>query len=159
MSVPTPECNRPERDSEEFLAPFYFRPSPRLALAQRALTGALALLALLGLAPHLGDQPVWGLVLIGFWGLLAYQAWRFTWGRMRNPDRFGLDEGRWWLGFGNRVEWAYLEGELVLWSWLVILSFKLDTGSSCRLVCCPDSLSKEDLRRLRVWLHSEFNHG
>jgi len=159
LSVPTLECNRPERDSAGFLAPFCFRPSPRLALAQRVLTGLLALLALLGLAPHLGDQPVWGLVLVGFWGLLAYQTLRFTQARMQSPDRFGLDEGWWWLGFGDRVEWVCLEGELVLWSWLVILSFKLDCGSSRSLVCCPDSLSKEDLRRLRVWLHSELNNA
>jgi len=159
LSVPTPECNRPERDSAGFLAPISFRPAPRLAFAQWALTSLLALLALLGLAPHLGERPYWRLALVGFWGLLAYQAWRWNRARLRSPDRFGLDDGRWWLGFGDRVEWARLEGEVLLWSRLVILPFKLDSGSSHRLVCCPNSLLEDDLRRLRVWLHSELNNA
>lgn len=157
--MPTLECNRPERDSAQFLAPLVFRPSPGLAFAHWGLTGILVLLALMGLLPHLLDQPLWGLALVGFWGLLGYQAWRFTQARLQSPDRFGLNEGRWWLGFGDRVEWARLEGEVLLWSRLVVLPFKLDSGSSRRLVCCPDSLSEEDLRRLRTWLHSELNNA
>mgnify|MGYP005838836333 CR=1 FL=1 len=159
MSVPAPECNWPERDSARFLTPFCFRPSPRLAFVHRALTSLLALLALLGLAPRLGEQPLWGLALIGFWGLLGYQEWRLRRARARSPDRFGLNDGRWWLGFGDSVEWARLEGEVLLWSRLVVLPFKLDSGVSCTLVCCRDSLLADDLRRLRVWLHSELNYA
>lgn len=63
--------------------------------------------------------------------------------------------GRWrLLTRGGDVRWADLRDDSCVHPWLVVLNFDLHTGGRATVVLLPDSLHRDELRRLRVRLRA-----
>ena len=62
-------------------------------------------------------------------------------------------ERRWfWRGEGLEEREFDFRGELVLWSWLIVINARDLRGTRLRLVLASDSLARDDWRRLQAAL-------
>lgn len=95
----------------------------------------------------------WFVFLPALMPVLSYAA--FEWRRL------GLVRGRlatrerrwfWWPEAGEDEEEFTFRGELVLWSWLLVIEGRLEDGRRLRLVLARDSMGAEEWRRLQVAL-------
>lgn len=157
MSV-TPQSLPVSRTTKNFtgdrqLVPIDLSPSRRLAWAQTLALLSLALTAALAVKNHVQEEPLWWLVLGVFWGLLAAGAWSIQMALNRAPSCISYRSGDWYLTLAGVEYPAQLVGEVVVWHALVVARFRLHKGAAkVSLVCLPDSLSRDDFRRLKVWL-------
>ncbi len=119
----------------------------------------LALTAPLALQDYLLEAPLWWSVLGLFWGLLALGAWSIQLARSQAPSRISYRAGDWYLTLGGVEYRAQLIGEVLLWQTLLVARFRLHNGAvKVSLVCLPDSLKREDFRRLKVWMRIYLWH-
>jgi hypothetical protein len=150
------------------LAPVQLNHSRFGLLLYRCSYAVFALSLILVFYPFIFIQPVWLLALaVSWWGLW----WAY---RLKNTrSAIGLLEfrdGHWQLEQEGRTYQLELAGEVVCWSWLIILSLheitnhqastsdqsdaKHKTGDVRWLAIFGDALSSADNARLRRWLRA-----
>gem|GEM_PF-6077406 len=171
MYEPTPECPKaaeaglPVTPSVTDSAGLPFSvplvASRRLRQLMAVTLLAFAVLPAITLWPHLSHQPAWLLPLVGFWGLVVLGARELRAWVRGFPGSLSWQGGVLWLEFNQRgvasVQPAERAGEALVWSWLLVVPFRLSaTGQRYILVCLPDSAERDALRRLRVGLRTNL---
>ena len=116
----------------------------------RTLAGAVAALHLLAGAAILAaalDWPYRAALLCTVAASLVLSLRRRQGAVLRCQDDGGLAIRR-----GD--DWApvRLLPDTLVWPWLAVLRYRIDERRATTLAVLPDSLEKDDFRRLRVWL-------
>lgn len=135
------------------LGAIVFTPSQYLWRAHVAVYAVMLISAAYALAPFLLSNIYWALMLIGFLTLLLFALYRAK--KINNKPAITLEvrPDQWRLFDAGNETKVVLEGEVLLWPRLIILPLKeIPSGAKRYLVALPDSLSKNDWRRLSVWL-------
>ncbi len=135
------------------LAAVFIAQSRLALLLYRCTYSVFALSLLLVFYPFIIEQPLWMLALIFCWSSLwlAYRR------QIRNCPAGALSfSGNHWVfeqdGCACQLE---LAGEVLCWSWLIMLPLReTTTGKTRRLLVFGDALSKEDGASLRRWLRA-----
>lgn len=114
---------------------------------------ALSLLPLIAVMAGRATALHW-LLLAVFEGALLVECWRFRRWRDSPPEAVICEpDGTWALFWEGRRSVAELAGERIVWPWLQVLRFtEVDTGRRHTLIVLPDSASREERRRLRLWM-------
>ncbi|WP_062064883.1 protein YgfX [Cellvibrio sp. OA-2007] len=140
------------------------KPLPRLAavsinrsrlgsLLYRYSYSAFVASLLLVFYPFIVKQVLWGLALLLCWG----GVW---WAYRQTRDCFvvgalGFADNHWLLEQAGHTRHLVLAGEVLCWSWLIILPLRdTEGGKVCRLLLFCDALTKTDNARLRRWLRA-----
>jgi hypothetical protein len=135
------------------LAAVSVRPSGYLWRAQYSIYGALILLAWVALLPFFLLAYYWGLIGVVFTfcvGLAIHKSWRT---KNAAPIQFEIKQNIWQLTTESGTCAVTLRDNVLLWSWVIVISLRENiTGKSHDIIILSDSLTKEDWRRLRVWL-------
>ncbi|GAB3250006.1 hypothetical protein GCM10027296_14100 [Chitinimonas naiadis] len=102
--------------------------------------------------PWLANLPLWSkvglsLALCGLLGHYLRHAERAEIRQLRL-----LPDGRWWLSEGETGREYAQESGIYCTPWLTVLPLRSEDAQFVRLRLWPDSASRDDLRRLRVWL-------
>lgn len=115
--------------------------------------GVFALSLLLVFYPYIIDNFLWIFGLIFCWASL----WRVYRREItaRPTGVLSFSEDRWLFDQDGCTCQLALAGEVLCWSWLIVLPL-LDTttGKSRRLLVFNDALNKHDNARLRRWLRA-----
>ncbi|WP_027328873.1 protein YgfX [Marinimicrobium agarilyticum] len=130
------------------------RPSRWLVLAHGAVLLTLSLLPLLALISSRPTAIHW-FALMAFEGLLVAEYWRFHRARTSpSPEAVTCEEdGSWSLSWGSRSVTAEAVGEQVVLPWLQVLRLReVASARRHRLIVLPDCASRDDRRRLRLWM-------
>ena len=135
------------------LAAVTFYPSVWLWRGQLAIYAIMLVFSFLALLPFFFSLfyalPLW-LMFIFFIGMAIRKSHR-----EKNAPRlsFEITNNQWRLTTQTGSVVVGLLGEVVLWSWLIIIPVR-DNQTQRRycLIALPDSLEQEQWRRLRVWL-------
>ncbi|MBB3060274.1 protein YgfX [Microbulbifer rhizosphaerae] len=135
--------------------PAYFERSARLTCAvapSRFLFALLLLIAAQALLLLWWCRLPWFLLLPATLLVLVYSA--YEWRRLRRVrGLLSTRERRWFWRQEDDVEREFeFSGELVLWSWLIVINGCDPRGRRLRLVLAWDSLDTDDWRRLLVAL-------
>lgn len=117
----------------------------------------LGLCLSLALSPFFFLKPVWLLVWFISLGLLLISA-QGCYAKLRAPARSLAFTERGWNLVDDRGECELdVAGEALVWKWLIVLRYREKAGGHCfNLVLLHDSAAAEELRRLRVWLRTQF---
>ena len=122
-------------------------------LLYRCSYSAFALSLLLLFFPFIIEQPLWLFGLILCWGGL----W---WGYRQQlsyciTGALGFSVDNWILEQEGRTCQLELAGEVLCWSWLIILPLRDTVSNKTRwLLLFSDALSSSDNARLRRWLRA-----
>ncbi|WP_370636695.1 protein YgfX [Microbulbifer sp. YPW16] len=144
----TPACrNSPHSPVPERHARLSCSVAPSRILTLILAAALLQGLLLLWLAP----LP-WYIALALVVPVLAYAI--LEWHRIVSTSGvISTRERRWfWRPDGAEDGEIFLHGELVLWSWVVVVNSRDPRGRRLRLVLARDSMSADDWRRLRAAL-------
>ncbi len=118
----------------------------------RRLRVAMATLHLIALAAiWLADLPCWlSQVLTGLVGISLFMALREG-----TPVTLSCQpDGTLTIGAGDDARTATVLPDSLVWSWLVVIRYRLDGQRWGRaMLVLPDGLAEEDFRCLRVWLN------
>lgn len=122
-------------------------------LLYRYSYGVFALSLLLVLYPFIVEQPFWfsGLVLcwLGLWLLYRREINNCVAGAL------SYSGNHWVFEQDGRTCQLKLAGEVLCWSWLIILPLReTASGKIRRLLIFGDVLNKDDNARLRRWLRA-----
>lgn len=114
---------------------------------------AFAASLLLVFYPFIIEQTLWVLALLlcwcGVWSTYRQQSSHFVVGALSFSDGYWLLEQE-----GHTCQLA-LAGEVLCWSWLIILPLRdTESGKIRRLLVFSDALNKNDNARLRRWLRA-----
>lgn len=139
------------------LAAVYIAQSRFAVLLYRCGYGAFALSLLLVFYPFVIAQPFWllGLILCyaGLWWAYHQQLKSCITCTIRFAD------GSWWLEQDGNCSQMELAGDVLCWSWLIILPLRNAANDSTkgkvqRVMVFNDALSSSDNARLRRWLRA-----
>ncbi|MDQ2075275.1 protein YgfX [Marinimicrobium sp. ABcell2] len=154
-----PSTEATPAENTDYLMPVPLRPSRYLFWGQALLIVCLASASAFALSPHLQAQPLWGMVLFLFWALLALAAYGIWQAHKHGPSKLSYRQGDWYLTLDGVEFRAALIGDLVIHSRILVARFRLHaSGAKVNLICLPDSVSRDDFRRLRVWLRIYLWH-
>ena len=162
-------CSRKQNKSELELLP-----SPKLAASvdlpaitifpsrylwrmQCAVYSAMLAFAFIALFPFFLAAFYWVLVWLTFAvfvGIAIRKSWR---AKCAEPVQLEIKLDNWQLKT-RKGEFAVAPGHtLLLWSWVIVIPLReMFSRNQHYLIVLPDSLAKEDWRRLRVWLMTCF---
>lgn len=135
------------------LAAVCINPSRLALLLYRCSYSVFALSLLLVFYPFVIEQPFWVLALILCWGGL----WIVYRREIKNcvTGALSFSGNHWVLAQDCGTSQLELAGEVLCWSWLIILPLRESaTGKARRLLVFGDALSKEDSTSLRRWLRA-----
>lgn len=126
----------------------------RLALLlYRCTYSVFALSLLLVLYPFIIEQPFWVLGLIFGWGGLWLVYRREI--KSCPTGTLSFSSNHWVFERDGRTCQLELAGEVLCWSWLIMLPLReTTTGKTRRLLVFGDALSKQDSASLRRWLRA-----
>lgn len=166
-----PAFNKAADNDFPAATPRDLKPLPALAAVQlhnsrfglllyRCSYAVFALSLMLVFYPFVVAQPIWLLALA--------ICWCGLWWAYRQQNRngviglLGFGDNHWRLEEAGRSCQLELAGEVLCWSWLIVLPLReiLDdptrknTNKIRSLVIFSDALSKEDNARLRRWLRA-----
>jgi hypothetical protein len=136
---------------------FKLNPSRLLWRAQCALYLAMPVFAFIALLPFFLSAFYWLLMWFLFSASMSYALVKAS--RAKNADSFTVivKQGVWTLASDERVLAVDIDGDILLWSWLIIIPFKEKiTNKTHKLVALRDSLSPGDWRRVCVWVKTTF---
>lgn len=135
------------------LAAVYINHSRFGGLLYRCSYAVFALSLLLVFYPFINEQPLWLCGLILCWTGL----WRVYRGENRrcNAGVLSYSGDDWLLEQDGRTCQLTLAGEVLCWSWLIILPLReLVSGKIHWVIIFGDSVNKDDNARLRRWLRA-----
>lgn len=148
------------RSHVPLLAPIIIKPSRWLWRAQLAIHGLLGLLFILALAPLIARNIIWMFLLLTLISLLLINLLVQRKTSKLIPKILSYSAQGWLLTESGGEQSVRIVGEVVVWSWLVILRLKDNAQNSViTLVLLPDSVSSENLRILRVWLRTQVGRN
>lgn len=112
-----------------------------------------ALSLLLVFYPYIIDHALWALGLIVCWSCLwLVYRWQIN---ARVTGVLSFSEDYWLLERKGCTCQLVLAGEVLCWSWLIILPLRnTATGKTQHLLVFSDALTKSDNARLRRWLRA-----
>jgi hypothetical protein len=135
------------------LAAVTVRPSLFLWQAQCVIYCAMLAFAFVALLPFFLTAFYWILLWLAFAagiGCAIHTSWR---AKNAAPVSFEITQNAWQLKTQKGEYGVTVSGEIVVWQWLVIIPLCENlTGQQHRVIALPDSMNKQDWRRLRVWL-------
>lgn len=158
----TPDFSQPPSKSSDVkavadLAAVSFYPSHVLCLAQLCIYLAMLVFSLLALIPFFIATWYWFIVWLIFASVLAVAGKRAQREKNSPPKHLQVIQQQWRLSTSAGAFSVRPDGELLLWSWLIIIPVReLLSGKLHYLVALPDSLDKESWRRLSAWLNLCF---
>lgn len=119
----------------------------------RCSYAVFALSLLLVFYPFIREQPLWlfGLTLCwgGLWLVYRWEIKRCVTGKL------GFSGNYWLLEQNGRTYQLELAGEVLCWSWLIILPLReIASDKLRRVLVFGDAVNKDDNARLRRWLHA-----
>lgn len=135
------------------LAAVYINHSRFGGLLYRCSYAVFALSLLLVFYPFINEQPLWlcGLILCwtGLW-------WVYRGENLRcNAGVLSYSGDHWLLEQDGRTCQLTLAGEVLCWSWLIILPLReMESGKIRWVIIFGDSVNKDDNARLRRWLRA-----
>lgn len=119
----------------------------------RGSYGVFASSLLLVFSPYIVEQPLWLLALLLCWGGLCWGYCQQT--KCCIAGAISFTDNHWLLEHEGHSCQMELAGEVLCWSWLVILPLRDRTSGNIRqLVLFNDALNKDDSARLRRWLRA-----
>lgn len=151
----TPNSSSPTAAADLIAVTFY--PSHFLYRAQ--LTAYLVMLIFSGIAllPFLVTDWSWIAIWLVFAGATGMAISSARGRKNASPKTLHITQQQWRLTTCAGEFSVKHSGELLLWSWLIIIPVReLLSGRAHYLIALPDSLDKEEWRRLRVWLNLHF---
>lgn len=164
LFVQIPVFNKAADTENSIADPSALKPLPMLAavhinnsrfalLLYRCSYSLFALSLLLVFYPYIIEQPFWvlGLILcwVGLW--LVYQRES----KSRVTGALSFSGNHWVFEQAGQACQLELAGEVLCWSWLVILPLReTATGKTRRLLVFDDALDKHDNASLRRWLRA-----
>lgn len=103
--------------------------------------------------PYFYKNWLWGVVPCLLGALLAY-SWRQQMQLLALGRTLWFEQEWWYLESQGQAQKLSLVGDVVVWPWLVLISFQAQDDSSQRprLIIFKDSVSDADFRRLSCWL-------
>lgn len=135
------------------LVAVYINASRHRSILYRCSYFLFALSLLFAFYPFVLEQPAWILgVIVSIYGL-----WVLYHREMKNDltGSLGFASNQWFFEQAGSQYQLELAGEVLCWSWIIILPFRETTsGKAHRLLIFNDALSKEDNARLRAWLRA-----
>ena len=135
------------------LAAVTFHPSHFLWYAQLAVYIAMLVFSLVALLPFLFTQYYLLLLWVTFVAAVGFTACKSYRKKNAAPIRFEIIKNEWWLIKNQQTYSVSLAGEVLLWSWVIIIPVQEKLiRKKHYLIALPDSLSREEWRRLCVWL-------
>lgn len=135
------------------LAAVYLNNSRLGFLLYRCSYSVFALSMLLAFYPYIVDQPFWLLVLSLCWGCLWLVYRREI--KRCVTGKLGFSGNYWLLEQDGRTYQLELAGEVLCWSWLIILPLReMASGKLRRVLVFGDAVNKDDSARLRRWLRA-----
>lgn len=153
LNIPTAKTSSPVD-----LPPITFRPSRYLWLAECVLYSAMFVFATIALIPFFLSAFYWPVSWLLF-SLLIVAVLRNRW-RVVNaaPISLHIKHNKWILRRHNTDYAVEPFGDVLLWSWVIILPVQEQiTSRKHYLIALPDSLDADDWRKLCVWLRLRFS--
>ncbi len=128
-------------------------PSRYLWQAQLIIYSAMLVFAFIALLPFFFAAAYWILLWLVFAfliGVAIYKSWQ---AKNAAPMQFEIKQNNWRLKTSKGEFSVTPNDEILLWSWVIVIPLRETlTRNLHYLIALPDSLTKEDWRRLRVWL-------
>lgn len=135
-------------------------PSRFLYLVQSLIYLVMLLGSLLALRPFFHGAWYWLAIWLAFSFALVIAANSARRTKNALPKQLRITSQRWYLSCAEGEFLVRLNGEMLLWSWLIIIPLRaVLSGRLHYLVALPDSLDREAWRRLSVWLNLCFTRG
>lgn len=114
---------------------------------------SLALLPWLAFIGHPSVPIPWILALCLFDTMLLREWWLMRRRWRAAPGWLGFEAGQWYLRWETESLGVVPVGEWLVWPWLQVVRLRVSESAVVHtLVLLPDSATKDDRRRLRVWL-------
>lgn len=105
--------------------------------------------------PFVFNHLVITLIWVLFVGLVIYaigNRWR---AQTNSATIFSVQNNRWVINNSGGDIVVVPCGDFLLWSWLIVIPLREENNrKKYYLVAMPDSMDKDDWRRLRVWLRT-----
>ncbi|MES2824280.1 MAG: protein YgfX [Pseudomonadota bacterium] len=132
-------------------------PSRYLWQAQWVVYGAMLVFAFVALAPLFFTSIYWVALwlLLGLWiSVVIHKVWR---AKRVAPMQLQIKQNHWYLKTKASEFLVMPSPEILLWTWVIIIPlYEPLTRNQHYLIALPDSLPKEDWRRLQMWLRTCF---
>lgn len=132
-------------------------PSRYLWQAQCVIYGAMLVFASVALVPLFFTSIYWVGVwlLLGLWiSVVIHRVWR---AKCVAPVQLQIKQNHWYLKTKASEFLVTPNSEILLWTWVIIIPLSEPlTRNQHYLIVLPDSLPKEDWRRLQMWLRTCF---
>ncbi len=139
------------------LAAIIVHPSRYLWQAQCAIYGVMLVFAFVALLPLFFISIYWFFLWLSFAlciGVAIQKGWK---AKVAAPIQLEIKQNNWYLKTTAGECSVTPSHEVLLWSWVIIIPLKETlTHNQHYLIALPDSLPKEDWRRLRMWLRTCF---
>ncbi len=142
------------------LAPVIIRPSHMLWRIELVFYFTLLVAACVGLFPFFLTAFYWPILWLVFSLLIIFvlrKAWRT---KNSSPLTLSVRHNLWRLR-SEAGEFTVVPcGEILLWSWVIILPLRnLAEGKKSYVVVLQDSMNDDDWRKLRVWLRTGMRNN
>lgn len=135
------------------LAAVTITPSAFLWYAQLAIYIAMFVFSFIAILPFLFTLHYAIALWIIFMMAIGFAVRKSYHTKSASPMRFDIIKNEWRLIKNNQVYSVSLAGEVLLWSCVIVIPLQEKlTGEKHYMVALLDSLSREEWRRLSVWL-------
>lgn len=142
------------------LTPFIISPSMVLWRLELAVYCGLLCAVSVALFPFFFSAFYWPVVWLAFCGLVVLElrkAWRI---KHSAPIGLSIKKDVWQLNLASGAQVVEIFDEILLWPAVIILPVReIQSGRKRRILVLPDSVRKEDWRRLRVWLRTGLRNN
>ncbi len=137
------------------LAPVIISPSKNLWRIEFIFYSCMLVAASIAIFPFFFSAFYWPILWLVF-SALIFIALRTRWRAQKLPAvTFSVEKHVWRLRDTTGEFTVVPYGEILLWSWVIILHLRNPVdGKKYHVVALTDSMKEEDWRRLRVWLRT-----
>jgi hypothetical protein len=131
----------------------FINPSMYLWYGQCVVYTAMPLLAFIALIPFFLSAFYLFFLWLLFAGLIALALRKARLLKNSESCSFAVTGGECRLAYSGGASKVKFEGEIVLWSWLIVIPLQDPlTRKKYSVIALRDSMSQQDWRRLCVWL-------
>lgn len=163
MLETTPDCNPQHKPTSKTaagvdLASVHISPSRLLFRCRIVVYVAMLLSANIAIFPFLFSAFYWPIIGLVFLSLIIFALQSASRAQKSSPIVLNVTQKIWRLQTGDAEVIVELYDDVLVWAGVIILPMReTSTGLKHRIVALPDSMSKDDWRRLRVWLRMGLN--
>jgi hypothetical protein len=129
------------------------RPSGYLWRMQVVMYSLMLIFAFIALLPFFLVSLYWVLLWLVFALLIGFAIRNSWYAKNAAPVSVEIQKNNWQLTSSAGVNSVSVSGDVLLWAWVIVIPLRENlSGKQYYIMALPDSLDKEDWRRLRVWL-------